>query len=56
MRLAELERVKEGKGSKKNDLPGTNLTRVVENDDLSVERRGLLSWVVLGVGTDLHRS
>ena len=31
----------------------TNLTGVVEDDDLSVERSGLLSGIVLGVGSDV---
>lgn len=31
---------------------GTDLSRVVKNDDLSVERGSLSSGLVLGVGTD----
>ena len=32
-------------------IASTNLTRVVENDDLSVKRFGALRWVVLGVAS-----
>ena len=34
-------------------VSGTDLTRVVQDDDLGVERSGLLGGVVLGVGTDV---
>ena len=34
-------------------VTGTNLTRVVEDDDLSVERSGLLGGVILGVRGDV---
>lgn len=34
-------------------IASTNLTRVVQNDDLSVEGRSLLGGVVLGVGGDV---
>jgi len=34
-------------------VSGTDLTRVVQDDDLGVERSGLLGGVVLGVGADV---
>ena len=34
-------------------VTGTDLTRVVEDDDLSVEGSGFLSGIVLGVGGDV---
>jgi len=34
-------------------VTGTDLTRVVKDDDLGVERGGLLGGVVLGVTTDV---
>ena len=34
-------------------VASTDLTRVVEDDDLRGERRGLLGGVVLGVGGDV---
>lgn len=34
-------------------VTGTNLTRVVEDNDLGGERRRLLGGVVLGVGGDV---
>jgi len=34
-------------------VTGTNLSGVVEDDDLGVERSSLLSRVVLGVGGDV---
>jgi len=37
-------------------VTGTNLTRVVENDDLSVERFAAFGGVVLGVSTDVPSS
>jgi hypothetical protein len=37
-------------------VTGTNLSRVVEDNDLGVERSGLLSGVVLGVGADVSSS
>jgi len=33
-------------------VSGSDLSRVVENDDLSIEGGSFLGWVVLGVGTD----
>ena len=37
-------------------VTGTDLTGVVQNDDLSVERSGLHGGVVLGVGADVSSS
>lgn len=34
-------------------ITSTNLTGVVEDDDLGVERRSLLGGVILGVGSDI---
>lgn len=34
-------------------IAGSNFTRVVEDDDLGVERRSLLGWVVFGVRSDI---
>jgi hypothetical protein len=38
---------------KDGSISGTNLTRVVEDDDLSIEGRGLLGRVILGVRSDI---
>ncbi len=38
-----------GMAIKDGSISRTNLTRVVEDDDLSIERRSLLGWVILGV-------
>jgi len=37
-------------------VAGADLTRVIEHDDLGVEGRGLLSGIILGVGTDISAS
>jgi len=34
-------------------IASTNLTRVVEDNDLSVERSSLLGGVILGVGSNI---
>ena len=34
-------------------IASSDLTGVVENDDLGVERRSLLGWIILGVGGDV---
>ena len=41
---------------KDRGVAGTDLSRVVEDNDLGVERSGLLSGVVLGVGADVSSS
>jgi len=38
---------------KDGSISGTNLTRVVEDDDLSIERRSLLRRVILGIRSDI---
>ena len=37
-------------------VTGSDLSWVVEDNDLGVEGSGLLGWVVLGVGTDVSSS
>ena len=51
--LSELASNVGGVAVKNGGVAGADLTGVVEDDDLSVERRGLLGGVVLGVGSDV---
>ena len=51
--LSELASNVRGVAIEHGGVASTNLTRVVEDDDLSVERRSLLGGVVLGVGGDV---
>lgn len=51
--LSELAGNVGGVAIEDGSVAGTDLTRVVEDDDLGVEGRGLLGGVVLGVGSDV---
>ena len=51
--LSELASNVGGVAIQDGSVTGTDLTGVVEDDDLSVEGRGLLGGVVLGVGGDV---
>ena len=51
--LGELASNVGGVAIENGGVAGTDLTGVVEDDDLSVEGRGLLGGVVLGVGGDV---
>ena len=51
--LGELASKVGGVAVKYGRVTSTDLTRVVEDDDLRGERRGLLGGVVLGVGSDV---
>jgi hypothetical protein len=54
--LQELGELASNVGSvtiKDRSITGTDLTRVIENDNLSVERSGFLGRVVLRVGSDV---
>jgi len=54
-----LEKLREFTGNvgsmaiKDGSISGTNLTRMVEDDNLSIERRSLLGRVILGVRSDI---
>jgi hypothetical protein len=51
--LGELAGDVGGMAIKDRSVAGTNLTRMVENNDLSIEGSGLLSGVILGIRTHI---